>query len=331
MLTCTAQAKIICSISMACTSGIVLLLLQVLWGYIFGMLLFGEKLTLFGVLGTCLIAVGMGCVTTRTKPQTQTQKAAAVRDLAGSGVGSVLLPVRQPQSTGPGGNEASSASFVARHLSFQRLLRNHTELADSSSVGDHVDQHHNSDDTASLLPNVQQHIPDDGTYNPQQNQLEEVRPLQDDGRHVQEFHNLDPAGSSVILPGLLRQHPLPTAAAGDAELVPLSGVQHRHHPHKLEQQQQQQESLVPCHLTNAALSAGLQDYTEHSGAAVPVEEASSESPGAVVAAGRWTGIAGGGQVQLAQSDVGSVQGVPEQQHRDEGHGKGGLIDIPLGQ
>jgi hypothetical protein len=109
---------------------LLLLLLQVVYSYAFGILFFHEHLTVFGVAGTALIALGMACVTARTTPQQQQQQQGdklsdAARDAAGAGLGSrmfsrILQLDSLPQQQG--GSIHSSSSFLARMQSFQLLL-----------------------------------------------------------------------------------------------------------------------------------------------------------------------------------------------------------------
>jgi hypothetical protein len=101
-------------------------LLQVVYSYAFGILFFHEHLTLFGVAGTALIAMGMACVTARTPPQQQQQQgdklSDAARDAAGAGLGSQMFSGILQLEPEQGGSMRSSGSFLARMQSFQRLL-----------------------------------------------------------------------------------------------------------------------------------------------------------------------------------------------------------------
>lgn len=225
-------------------SDVFCVVLQVLWGYAFGILLFGEHLTLFGVLGTVLIAIGMGCVTARAKPQTQTEKTAVVRDLAGAGCGSVLLPVQQLLQNKSSGR---SASFVARHLSFQRLL-----ARDRGSIGDLKDYDSIEAGTSADLSQRgalagDKHTSSSGLdvismpsivglnavegdmvlLQSSTSGLNSDHSLQQQGQRFQQHQqqglqqSQGPTGPTSVS--------VMSAAVGDAELVPLGRIQHRHH------------------------------------------------------------------------------------------------------
>jgi hypothetical protein len=114
---------------------VLIVLLQVVYSYAFGIFFFHEHLTLFGVAGTALIALGMACVTARTPPQQQQQQqqgdklSEAARDAAGAGLGSRMFsrilqlePEQQQQQQQSGSEIRGSGSFLARMQSFQRLL-----------------------------------------------------------------------------------------------------------------------------------------------------------------------------------------------------------------
>ncbi|KAF6266011.1 hypothetical protein COO60DRAFT_639078 [Scenedesmus sp. NREL 46B-D3] len=143
---------------------------QVVYSYAFGILLFHEHLTLFGVAGTALIALGMACVTARSAPQQQQQQqqgdklSDAALDAAGAGLGSrvfsrvLQLEPQQQQA----GSMRSSSSFLARMQSFQRLLADRRQGGGGGelSVGLGGCQYHaagSSDgEAAGLLPTTQE-------------------------------------------------------------------------------------------------------------------------------------------------------------------------------
>lgn len=319
-----------------------------LWGYIFGILLFGERLTLFGVLGTCLIAVGMGCVTARTKAQPQSEKSATLRDLAGAGVGSVLLPVRQQhQQQGPDGDLPETASFLARHLSFQRLLRADREEPDltqnSSKGSDQINQQLGSSDADSLLLHVQQPTPAADQYGLQPSHVRDVLPGELSRDPTQTPSGLNSPGLVAVSERWSQQrqssntYPLAAAAAaGGAELVPLGHIQHRHQPPPLQQQQQQQGPLLQFSGASPAPPVVAVQQLGHSGDAAAAGQAFPVLPAAATIGSRQMGsnadgIGMGSSTQHNQDSVRHVRDESRQQEGSIEYGRRGLVEVPLGQ
>eukprot|EP00775_Hariotina_reticulata_P003069 gene3070-3349_t len=84
---------------------------QVVYSYIFGIIFFSEHLSLFGVLGTLLIAAGMALVTARSGTIQPSDKTDTARNMAAAGAGSRVFQ-----------RSHNSSSFLARAGSYQRLV-----------------------------------------------------------------------------------------------------------------------------------------------------------------------------------------------------------------
>ncbi|WIA15999.1 hypothetical protein OEZ85_012734 [Tetradesmus obliquus] len=146
---------------------------QVVYSYAFGIFFFHEHLSLFGVAGTALIALGMACVTARTAPQQQQQRQGdqiklsdEARDAAGAGLGSRMFSrilqldslQQQQQQDGSLRSSSSSSSFLTRMQSFQRLLADRRRGEGSADSGGY--QYHAAGSSEAegvgLLPQVQE-------------------------------------------------------------------------------------------------------------------------------------------------------------------------------
>jgi hypothetical protein len=82
---------------------------QVVYSYLFGIIFFSEHLSLFGVLGTLLIAAGMALVTARSAAIQPSEKTDTARSIAAAGIGSKIF-------------QRSSSNSSPRTWSYQRLV-----------------------------------------------------------------------------------------------------------------------------------------------------------------------------------------------------------------
>jgi hypothetical protein len=230
-------------------------LLQVVYSYAFGIFFFHEHLTLFGVAGTALIAMGMACVTARTPPPQQQQQqqqqqgdklSDAARDAAGAGLGSQMFSrilQLEPEQQQLGGSMRSSSSFLARMQSFQRLLADRRSggevLGGMGSVQYHAAGSGDAEGVG-LLPVTQKGSSDQtaaagaGSGRVQQVPCSLLTVEEDTG----ELSSLQVrAGHHAMLAAAAAAEPA-GGVAHNVELVASGALQHRH-VHLLQQQQQQ--------------------------------------------------------------------------------------------
>jgi len=83
---------------------------QVVYSYLFGIIFFSEHLSLFGVLGTLLIAAGMALVTARSATIQPSEKTDTARSIAAAGIGSKIF------------QRSISNSSLRTCQSYQRLI-----------------------------------------------------------------------------------------------------------------------------------------------------------------------------------------------------------------
>lgn len=256
--------------------------MQVLYSYLFGIVFFHEHLTLFGALGTALIALGMACVTARTPPQQPVDRSDAARDAAGAGMGSRMFHGLKTQDSG-------SSSFVARCQSFQRLLG----LGRSASMGGPLGQAMSvgkgvagEEDSESLLI-VEEHV-----------SWREQRLSSSAGG----FSGISQGGHSV-------------APHGDLELVPAGSVQHRHwHVHEQEQLllqpwQTADPSAAEAILGSSKAAAGSPTYAISAASAAGMRQLRRHQQDGNKPAGR----AGAGHSRHGESEAGMVDVLSGQQ------------------
>jgi hypothetical protein len=227
---------------------VLVVLPQVVYSYAFGILFFHEHLTLFGVAGTALIALGMACVTARTAPQQQQQGeklSDAARDAAGAGLGSRMFSrILQEDSLGPqqeGGlrslqRSSSSSSFLARMQSFQRLLagsRNGDASGDLGGYQYHAAGSGEAEGTG-LLPTTQQQSSSLTTTaaagSGSQRMTSSLLAAEE---QLSEQQNWGHSSSGPM------QHELNASVARDVELAAIGALQQRHVQQHQKQLQQQ--------------------------------------------------------------------------------------------
>uniref|UniRef100_A0A383VLI0 EamA domain-containing protein n=1 Tax=Tetradesmus obliquus TaxID=3088 RepID=A0A383VLI0_TETOB len=242
---------------------------QVVYSYAFGIFFFHEHLSLFGVAGTALIALGMACVTARTAPQQQQQQqrqgdqiklSDEARDAAGAGLGSRMfsrilqLDSLQQQQQQDGSLRSSSSSFLTRMQSFQRLLADRRRGEGSADSGGY--QYHAAGSSEAegvgLLPQVQERSSEHasglagaaaghaaaaaaaaaGSGSGSQSMASRLLAVEEQAREQQQVWG----PSSSLGP---TQPEAVAAAARDVESVATGALEHRHVPQQHLYQQQQ--------------------------------------------------------------------------------------------